>query len=89
MALEDMAPTLEELALTTVDGHQCMPGVETNLGELLTTAALAKPDSVCLETQDGCFTFLQARVQGLFRTFRRCASSAMCLCSAVLVRWPR
>ena len=56
-----MAPTLEELALTTdVDGYSCMPGTETNLGELLTTAALATPDGVCLETQDGCYTFAQA-----------------------------
>ena len=58
---ENTAPTLEELALTTdVDGHSCMPGAETNLGELLTTAALATPDSVCLETEDGCYTFAQA-----------------------------
>ena len=62
MALEDMAPTLEELELTTdTDGYSCMPGVETNLGELLTTAALAKPQGVCLETQEGCYTFLQAK----------------------------
>ena len=61
MALEDMAPTLEELALTTgTDGYSCMPGLETNLGELLTTAALAKPEGVCLETEDACYTFLQA-----------------------------
>ena len=61
MAFEDMAPTPEKLALTTdSDGYSCMPGVETNLGELLTTAALEKPDGVCLETQDGCYTFMQA-----------------------------
>eukprot|EP00439_Symbiodinium_sp_Y106_P082882 s1547_g22.t1 len=60
MAFEDMAPTPEELALTTdIDGYSCMPGEETNLGELLTTAALEKPDGVCLETQDGCYTFMQ------------------------------
>jgi len=60
MALEHVAPTMEELALTTdIDGYSCMPGVETNLGELLTTAALAKPQGICLETQEGCYTFLQ------------------------------
>ena len=62
MALEHVAPTMEELALTTdIDGYSCMPGVETNLGELLTTAALAKPQGICLETQEGCYTFLQVQ----------------------------
>ena len=38
-----------------------MSGAETNLAELLLTAAEATPDSVCLEVEAGSFTFAQAR----------------------------
>jgi len=36
-----------------------MAGLETNLGELLLTAAQATPRSVCLETEEAAYTFEQ------------------------------
>ena len=60
MALIEVVPTLEELSLVEVRGQQCMPGIETNLGELLLTAAEKTPDSVCLEVEAESYTFAQA-----------------------------
>ena len=60
MAVINVAPTLEELSLVDVNGQQCMPGVETNLAELLLTAAEATPDRVCLEVEAESYTFAQA-----------------------------
>lgn len=61
MAAIDVVPTLEELSLVEVRGEQCMPGTETNLAELLLTAAVATPDRVCLEVEAESYTFAQAR----------------------------
>ena len=47
-----------------------MPGVETNLGELLLTAAETTPDDVCLEVEAESYTFAQARQKkSIFFTF--------------------
>ena len=51
MTTIEVLPSLEELSLVDVRGQQCMPGVETNLGELLLTAAETTPDNVCLEVE--------------------------------------
>ena len=62
VAMAIAVPTLEEeLSLVDVCGQQCMSGAETNLAELLLTAAEATPDSVCLEVEAGSYTFAQAR----------------------------
>ena len=61
MAAIVAVPSLEELSLVDVCGQQCMPGVETNLAELLLTAAEATPDRVCLEVEGESYTFAQAR----------------------------
>ncbi|CAJ1402176.1 unnamed protein product [Effrenium voratum] len=37
----------------------CMPGHETNLGELLLSAAAKKGEGVCLEVDSACYTFAQ------------------------------
>ena len=60
MAVIDAVPSLEELSLVDVCGQQCMPGIETNLAELLLTAAEATPDRVCLEVEGESYTFAQA-----------------------------
>ena len=61
MTAIEVVPTLDELSLVDVRGQQCMPGVETNLGELLLTAAETTPDNVCLEVEAESYTFAQAR----------------------------
>lgn len=60
MTAIEVVPTLDELSLVDVRGQQCMPGVETNLGELLLTAAETTPDNVCLEVEAESYTFAQA-----------------------------
>ena len=65
MAAIVAVPSLEELSLVDVCGQQCMPGVETNLAELLLTAAEATPDRVCLEVEEESFTFAQAGCSSL------------------------
>jgi len=52
-------PKLEELSLTEINGQQCMPGDETNLAELLLSAAEERPEGLCLETGSSCYTFAQ------------------------------
>ena len=70
MTAIEVVPTLEELSLVDVRGQQCMPGVETNLGELLLTAAETTPDDVCLEVEAESYTFAQARQKkSIFFTF--------------------
>ena len=59
MTAIEVVPTLDELSLVDVRGQQCMPGVETNLGELLLTAAETTPDNVCLEVEAESYTFAQ------------------------------
>ena len=59
MTAIEIVPTLDELSLVDVRGQQCMPGVETNLGELLLTAAETTPDNVCLEVEAESYTFAQ------------------------------
>ena len=63
MTTIEVVPSLEELSLVDVRGQQCMPGVETNLGELLLTAAETTPDNVCLEVEAESYTFAQVRQQ--------------------------
>lgn len=58
MQIETQEPPVLSLA-TSADGEECMPGVETNLGELLLSAAHATPDAICVETQTGCWSFAQ------------------------------
>ena len=57
--MELEVPTLEELSLTEINGQQCMPGDETNLAELLLSAAEERPEGLCLETGSSCYTFAQ------------------------------
>eukprot|EP00435_Cladocopium_sp_Y103_P056731 s144_g19.t1 len=42
--MELEVPKLEELALTEINGEPCMPGAETNLAELLLSAAQRRPE---------------------------------------------
>ena len=53
-----------------------MAGSETNLGELLLTAAQATPRSVCLETEEAAYTFEQLALM--------VASIRRALCKALL-----
>ena len=71
MTAIEVVPTLDELSLVHVRGQQCMPGVETNLGELLLTAAETTPDNVCLEVEAESYqdskhmlSFISSMVQG-------------------------
>ena len=61
MATVEGVPALEELSLVNVRGEQCMPGDETNLGELLLTAANTTSENVCLEVEAESYTFAQVR----------------------------
>lgn len=58
-----------------------MAGSETNLGELLLTAAQATPGCVCLETEEASYTFEQVflMVSGVRRALRKALSA---------VSWP-
>eukprot|EP00439_Symbiodinium_sp_Y106_P035726 s6989_g4.t1 len=83
MAAIVAVPSLEELSLVDVCGQQCMPGVETNLAELLLTAAEATPDRVCLEVEEESFTFAQvARTANSIRKVLRKALASLNLPSA-------
>ena len=70
MAVIDAVPSLEELSLVDVCGQQCMPGIETNLAELLLTAAEATPDRVCLEVEGESYTFAQALLSQVMQEIR-------------------
>jgi hypothetical protein len=61
MAAVEGVPALEELSLVNVCGERCMPGDETNLGELLLTAANTTSENVCLEVEAESYTFAQVR----------------------------
>lgn len=52
-----------------------MAGLETNLGELLLTAAQATPRSVCLETEEAAYTFEQLAL--MVASIRRALSKAL------------
>jgi len=83
MAMIDVVPSLEELSLVDVCGQQCMPGVETNLAELLLTAAEATPDRVCLEVEGESYTFAQvARMANSIRKVLRKALTSLDIPSA-------
>lgn len=70
--MELEVPKLEELALTEINGAPCMPGAETNLAELLLTAAQGRPEGLCLETEATCYTFAQvARMTSSIRKVLR------------------
>lgn len=70
--MELEVPKLEELALTEINGEPCMPGVETNLAELLLTAAHSRPEGLCLEAEATCYTFAQvARMTSSIRKVLR------------------
>ncbi|CAJ1449156.1 unnamed protein product [Effrenium voratum] len=64
--------------LVEVDGQLCMPGHETNLGELLLTAAEKKGEGVCLEVDTACYTFAQmARMATAIRRVLRKALQSL------------
>ncbi|CAJ1424033.1 unnamed protein product [Effrenium voratum] len=64
--------------LVEVDGQLCMPGCETNLGELLLTAAEKKGEGVCLEVDTACHTFAQmARMATAIRKVLRKALQSL------------
>ena len=64
--------------LVEVDGQLCMPGYETNLGELLLTAAEKKGEGVCLEVDTACYTFAQmARMATAIRRVLRKALQSL------------